>query len=145
MYAYIQLNLTIYLFEDVLKKRKNNDIYRHLSKNETMAVYKETDDELLIIQLLSLHNAQITDELEGTENQEDSSFNKRIDNIVAESKKFHRQYHIWHSARIVKYLLNLLNFGDHFTKSRVMQTGRLKGMSDSHGGVSDRIFNYAYN
>lgn len=145
MYAYIQLNLTIYLFEDVLEKRKNNDIYRHLSKNETMAVYKETDDELLIIQLLSLQDAQMADELEGTENQDNSLFNKRIDDIVAESKKFHRQYQIWHSAHVVKYLLNLLSFGDHFTKSRVMQTSWLKGMSDSHGGVSDRTFNYAYN
>lgn len=143
MYAYSHSNLIYFVFKDVLEKEKTKDVFRFLSKNETMATYKETDDELLILQLLSLQDAVEQDEQEGTEGEENCAFNKCIDEIVAESKKHHRAYHIWHSSHIVKYLLNLLNLGEHFTKSKVMQTAWLKAMSDSHGGVSAHAHIYS--
>lgn len=48
------------------------------------------DNELLILQLLSLQDDIKLDKQEGTMDEEENKFNKCLDEIIAESKKHHQ-------------------------------------------------------
>ncbi len=110
-----------------------------LSRNDTLATYKETKDELLLAQVKNLLDARRRDELFPPADDEESDYNTLLDTIVAGSGSTTRHSNIWHSLHVITYLQNLYSLGPHFTRSKLMKIGWLKRMTDVHGGVSVRF------
>ncbi len=122
----------------MLEKSGNQDIYMFLSRNETLATYKETEDELLLAQVKMLLDAKERDKLNQPEDDEESDYNTLLDSLVAASGTTVKQSNIWHSLHVITYLQNLYTLGPHFTRSKLMKVVWLKRMTEIHGGVSAR-------